>query len=195
MAKWKGRNYKLPENHGWKAAPGNKIFVADRGTMQFEYPKDWVVSPGESGSIRFFDQEEADADIRLEVSVIYVPPIDWSGLPLAKLIDDVAISEGPRNLTNRGPFHQTRRPNLEVAWLEVDFNDPEEDRLAHSRVCLARGPGAYSFITMDFWPEDTGRAHKVWNAVLKTLKLDGRRQDRLKLDGHTQDPPLKFNMN
>ena len=52
MAKWKRRTYKMPQDHEWKAAPGNKIFVADRGAMQFEYPKDWILSFGESGSIK-----------------------------------------------------------------------------------------------------------------------------------------------
>ncbi len=182
------RTYRLPNNHGWKAGPGNAIFVADRGAMQFEYPKDWILSPSAGGSIRFFDQEEADADIRLEASLIYVQPIDWTGLPLPKLIDDVAVSDDPRGLTKQGPYHEMRRANLEAAWLEVEFTDPDEDRKAHSRICLSRGPGVYAFITMDFWPEDASRAYAVWDNVLNTLKLDQRNQDRLTLSGHEQPP-------
>ena len=188
MDNWERRTYRMPENHTWSAAPGNKIFVADRGAMQFEYPKDWVVSPGDSGSIRFFDQEEADADIRLEISLIYVPPIDWSGLSLTRLIDDVALSEDPRGLTERDRFHEMRRATLEAAWLKVSFTDPGENRKAHSHICLARGPAAYSFITMDYWPEDARRARKVWNTVLNTLKLDGSNQGRLTLGGYDRPP-------
>ena len=46
-----------------QAAPGNKVFVADAGAMQFERLGDWTIKPGEGGSIRFIDRkEEADAD-------------------------------------------------------------------------------------------------------------------------------------
>ena len=120
----------LSKNHAWKAAPGNKIFVADRGAMQFEYPKDWVISSGESGSTRFFDKEEADADMRLEVSLIYVPPIDWSGLSLSQLVDDAAVSHDTRGLTDHTPYQEMKRANLEAAWLEASFRDPGEDRKA-----------------------------------------------------------------
>ena len=113
--------------------------------------------------------------------------------PLDGLLQDVALSGSERAYTGQGPFRNVRRPSLEAAWLEVDFIDPEEDRLAHSRICMARGPGIYSFITLDFWPEDAGRAHKVWNGVIDTLKLDERRN--LSLDGRAQPPPPKFSMN
>ena len=177
MAKWQKRAIRLPKNHGWRAKPGNKIFVADRGAVQFEYPGSWIVSPHEGGSIRFFDKEEPDDNIRLEVSVIHVPPIDWSDLLLTDLIEDAALSKDSRGLTNRGPFREAKRRDLELVWLEVDFIDPTEDRKAHSRICLARGPGVYSFITIDFWPEDRRKVNSVWNGVLGTLKLGEVIQD------------------
>ena len=192
--KWQQRSYGLPKNHQWKARPGNKVFVADRGKAQFEIPGDWIVSPNPdgSGSIRFFDKPEDDADMRLEMSLIYVPHIDWSGLPLVNLIEDCALSEDSRGITNRGPFQEGKRADLETAWLEVDFHDPGEDRPAHSRVCMARGPGIYSLITMDFWPEDAPRAHKVWDCVMDTLKLGG---ETLNLDGSKQTPLRRLSMN
>ena len=191
--KWQQSSYGLPKNHQWKARPGNKIFVADRGKAQFEIPRDWVISPGESGSIRFFDKpDEAEADMRLEISVIHVPPIDWSGLSLAKLLEDSAIEGDTRGLTNRGPFQERKRRDLEAVWLEVDFHDPGEDRLAHSRMCVARGPGVYTFITLDFWPEDAPRAQGVWECVMDTLKLGG---ETLNLDGTVQTPLRRLSMN
>ena len=103
--KWKKTKVQLPADHGWQAAPGNKVFVADRGAMQFEVPGDWTIKPGEKGSIRFFDRKkEADADIRLEVSLIYAPNIDWSGLPLPQLVEDAALSGDSRGLTNSRPL-------------------------------------------------------------------------------------------
>ena len=154
--KWKKHKQQLPEDHQWTAAPGNKVFVADAGAMQFEVPRKWHIgSPGENGSVRFFDRKrEKDADIRLEVTLIYAPDIDWSGLPLPLLIERTALSGDSRSITNRGPYQELRRATLEAAWLEVDFMDPTEDRPAHSRIALARGPGAYALITLDFWSDD-----------------------------------------
>ena len=177
MAKWQKRAMRLPENHGWSAKAGNKVFIADRGAVQFEFPESWVVSPHEGGSIRLFDKAEPDDDIRLEVSVIHVPPIDWSELLLTDLIEDAALSSDSRGLTHRSPFREAKRRDLELAWLEVDFIDPNEDRKAHSRICLARGTGVYSFITIDFWPEDRRQVNSVWNGVLGTLKLGEYIQD------------------
>ena len=201
--KWQERSYGLPANHQWTARPGNKVFVADRGKAIFEVPGDWTISPNPdgSGSIRFFDKpKEADADMRLEFSIIYPPlrypdtglPIDWSGLPLTKLIEDSALGGDTRGTTNRGQFQHSWRDDIEMAWLEVDFHDPGEDRLAHSRISLSRGPGIYAFITLDFWPEDAHRAHKVWDCVMETLKLGG---ETLNLDGSKQSPLRRLSMN
>ena len=192
--KWNKEKQQLPVDHQWTAAPGNKVFIADAGAMQFEVPRKWHISPGENGSIRFFDKmREESADIRLEVSLIYAANIDWSGLPLPVLIERSVLSEDYRGITNRGPYEQMRRATLEAAWLEVDFVDPTENRPAHSRVCMARGPGAYALISLDFWTEDGDRARKVWDSVLGSLKLDGTNRDRLNMDGSPRTPKLSLN--
>ena len=192
--KWNKQKQSLPEDHQWTAAPGNKVFVADAGAMQFEVPRKWHISPGESGSIRFFDKKrEEDADMRLEVSLIYALNIDWSGLPLPILIENAALSEDSRGITNRGPYQELRRATLEAAWLEVDFVDLTENRPAHSRICMARGPGAYALMTLDFWPEDGDRARKVWDSALSSLKLDGTNRDRLNIDGSLKAPRISLN--
>lgn len=193
--KWQQATHRMSEDHQWTAAPGNKIFVADAGAMQFEIPHDWVIKPGEGGSIRFFDKEdEVAADMRLEVSLFYVPStVDWSGLPLVQLIEDSALSGSARGYTDRGPFHEWRRATLEAAWLQVDFIDPVEDRLANSRICMARGPAAHALITLDFWPEHVARARKVWDAALSSLKLDGNSRDSLNLDGSHKPRRLSIN--
>ncbi len=192
--KWQKTKVQLPNDHGWQAAPGNKVFVADAGAMQFECPGDWTIKPGKSGSIRFFDRKrEADADMRLEVTLIYAPNIDWSGLPLTQLIENTALSGDPRGPTGRGPFNHLRRATLEAAWLEVDFIEAAENRPAHSRICMARGPGAYALITMDFWVDDADRARPVWDTVLDTLKLDGASRNRLNIDGSHRPAKLSLN--
>ena len=182
--KWQKSKVELPVDHAWEAAPGNKVFVADAGAMQFEVPQNWTIKQGKSGSIRFFDRKkEKDADMRLEVSLIYAPNIDWSGLPLTKLVEDSVLADDSRGLTGRSPFNHFFRGSLEGAWLEVDFVDPTENRPAQSRICMARGPAAYALITMDFWVDDAERAAPVWDSALGSLKLDGTNRNRLNIDG------------
>ena len=196
MAKKKQDKHKerLPVDHQWTTAPGNKVFVADAGAMQFEIPRKWHMKPGENDSIRFFDKKnEVDADVRLEVSLIYTPNIDWSGLPLPLLVEISALAGDSRGITGRGPFQELRRATLEAAWLEVDFIDPTENRSAHSLIGMARGPAAYALLTLDFWTEDGPRARRVWDSVIGSLKLDGTSRDRLNLDGSPRVPKLSMN--
>ncbi len=196
MAKKKRDKHKerLPVDHQLTATPGNKVFVADAGAMQFEIPRKWHMKPGENDSIRFSDKKnEVDAGIKLEVSLIYTPNIDWSGLPLPLLIETSALSDDSRGITGRGPFQELRRATLEAAWLEVDFIDPTENRSAHSLISMARGPAAYALLTLDFWTEDGPRARRVWDSVIGSLKLDGNSRDRLNLDGSPRVPKLSMN--
>ena len=192
---WQETTHQMAEDHQWTAAPGNKIFVADAGAMQFEIPRSWVIKPGEGGSIRFYDKEdEVAADMRLESSLFYVPPnVDWSGLPLIQLLEDSVLSGNSRDYTDRGPCHEFRRATLEAVWLQVDFIDPEENRLANSRICIARGPAAHALITLDFWPEHISRARRVWDGALNSLKLDGNSRDSLNLDGSHKPRRLSLN--
>ena len=169
MAHWDRQTVKLKENHGWKAKPGYKIFVADRGAIRFDLPKEWVIVPGPK-SIRFYDRQPPDDNCRLEVSLIRHPPIDWSGLPLPQLIREV-VKDGPRDTPNIGGVHALRRPDLELAWTELASIDASEHRDACSRVCLARAPNVHAVITLDFWKDDAGRLGPVWEALLSSLEL------------------------
>ena len=36
--KWQKRRFNLSDKHRWKAKPGNKIFVINRGAVHFEHP-------------------------------------------------------------------------------------------------------------------------------------------------------------
>ena len=151
---------KLRDDHTWSARPGCKIFVADRGALRFDYPQTWVVIPGEN-SINFHDRPPPDDDVHLEVSIMRLPPADWSGLPLRNLIP-AAISGDHRDIRSRG----------EIAWVESVFIDKQEkERAAHTRLCLARSGNIQTIITMEFWPEDVERAAAAWDTVLETLEL------------------------
>ena len=175
MAKWTKQALKLAEDHSWKAKPGHKIFVADHGAIRFDFPEEWVVDPG-SDSVRFYDRQPPDDNCRLEVSLMRLPPIDWSGLPLSTLIQEV-VNGDHRNLAGKGDIHSVQRLDLELAWIEVIFMDPAEGREARSRLCLARGSNLQALITLDFWPEDTAQVSTVWDEVLRSLQLGGYIQD------------------
>ncbi len=169
MAHWERQTVKPKENHGWKAKPGYKIFVADRGAIRFDVPKEWVIVPGPK-SIQFYDRQPPDDNCRLEVSLIRHPPIDWSGLPLPQLIREV-VKDGPRDTPNIGDVHALGRPDLELAWTELSSIDASERRDACSRVCLVRAPKMHAVITLDFWKDDRSRLGPVWEALLSSLEL------------------------
>ena len=169
------RVFDLPANHGWRAKPGNSIFVANRGAVYFEYPAGWVLKP-DGDSICLYDKEAPDDNMRLQVSVLRLGPdgliIDWAAMPsLASLMEASVLADDARRRTREGPMLGASRRNLEYLWLEMDFMDPAEKRKAHSRACLARGGNVQAFITMEYWPEDHAVADQVWNDMLESLKL------------------------
>lgn len=170
MAKWHKQTLKLKPGHGWKARPGYRIFVADRGAVRFDFPQDWICIPG-ADSIKFHDRPPPHDDCLLQVSVMRLPPdIDWRGLPLTHLLKE-AIKGDHRGTISQGDVVYVQRPDLEYAWIETRFIDPNEQREACSRACLARGANVQPFITLAFWPEDTERLNPVWDEVLRSLQL------------------------
>lgn len=169
MTPWTKHGLTLDRDHTWRAKPGHKIFVADRGAIRFEFPQDWLVEPGQ-GSIKFHDRPPPADECRLEVSLMYLPPIDWRDLPLARLVEEV-VGGDERKIIGRGPVHQGQRGDLELAWTELAFIDQGERREARSRICLARRGSVQSLITMDLWLDDASRFGPVWDEVLSTLEL------------------------
>lgn len=169
MAEWENEDLRLHSQHGWRARPGCKIFVADRGAVRFDYPRDWLVIPDED-SVKLYDKEPPDDDSRLAVSYLRLPPVDWSGLPVAALLE-AAMREEERPIDTWGPIGEVRRGDLELAWREVGFLDPGEKREARSRMCIARRSTLQCLITFDFWAADLEQCEAAWNTVLETLEL------------------------
>jgi hypothetical protein len=170
MPRWKQENRKLGKRHFWTAQPGCKVFVADRGAVRFDFPQDWVVVP-DSDSIKVYDKEPPKDDCVLAVSYLRIPAIDWSGLPLASLVEQASKGDS-RPISEWGEIAELRRGDLEVAWREMRFIDPGEKREALSRFCLARRGTVQALITFDFWETDQQRCQAVWEIVLKSLELD-----------------------
>jgi len=169
MTDWFDEKVKLKKGHSWKAPPGYKIFVADRGAVRFNIPQDWIVEP-DSDSIKFYDTKPPDDACRLACSYIRLPPIDWSGLRLSELVKAAAGGDD-RKFTVAGDITEQARPDLELAWVDFSFDDPEEHRLAYSRICIARGSNIQALITLDYWPEDGARLARMWREVLRSLQL------------------------
>jgi hypothetical protein len=171
MGKWTKQTYKLKPGHGWRARPGFKVFVADRGALRFDYPEDWICEP-DSESIKFYDRPPPDDDCILQVSLLRLSPdVDWRGLPLTTLLRDAVGRPGDDSRLAGEIVHITR-PDLEYAWCETWRLDPRERRDACCRTCLARGRHDLPLITLDFWPEDGARLEPVWDELLRSLQLE-----------------------
>ncbi len=170
---WKKRTIKLKEGHGWTSKPGYNIFAANRGDVRFEVPKDWLIKPTESGSIRFHDGEPPDDNCTLEMSTAILKDelgIDTSKLPLDQMVLDISKND------KRKPFfwdqaHKIDRSHVHAAWTEVHFMDPNEKRAAHSRTCVAFWSNIQVLITFDYWESDAARMTPVWDTVMETLVL------------------------
>jgi hypothetical protein len=170
MPQWKKHPLTLKDDHTWKAKPGYRIFVADRGAVRFDIPEDWVLVPGKD-SFSFHDRQPPKDDCRLEMSYLRLPPlVDWSKLPLSVLFEHL-VDGDPRAPFHKSETYTVERPDLELVWVEIMFIDPAEKREARSRLCLARAMDIQPCITMDFWPEDAERVSPVWDEVLRSLQL------------------------
>ncbi len=173
---WTREVYRLPELHGWTAKPGHTILVLDRGAVVLEFPADWFVEPGPS-QVDIRDAATAEAgSCLLAVSVLRLPPVDWTAVPLRTLLLE-AVAGDDRDRIAAGPVREAGRDELALAWTELRVVDPGEHRECRSRMCLARGNGVQCLVTFDFWPEDEARCSPIWDGVLESLRLGVRVED------------------
>jgi len=78
---WIKQTLDLKDDHRWQSKPGYKVFVADRGSVRFDVPGDWVFEPDEK-SFKFTDRKPPNDDCRLEMSFSRLPDGDWDLFPL-----------------------------------------------------------------------------------------------------------------
>ena len=186
MKKGKHGSLKLKRGHHWRARPGHRIFVADRGAVRFDFPDAWVLKMQER-SVCFHDREPPDDDCRLELSYFRLPPIDWSGMSIEQLLE-TAVGGDTRNPEGRGKTYSVRRHGLRLAWTELTFTDPVEQRPARSRVLVGLGNNVQCLITLDFWESDAARLAPAWDEVVRTLELGIHIEDPT--TGLRRDPSL-----
>jgi hypothetical protein len=170
MSEWTKQTYRLEGNYRWKAKPGNVIFVADRGAVRFDYPKEWIVEPGET--FKLHDRQPPDDTCVLQVSIFRLPKeVDWTGLPSADRLLVESLGGRDQDVAWRGSVRSERRTELELAWVESHLMDPGEKRLSISRTCLAAGGHTRALLTLDFWPEDQPRLDPIWDEIVRTLEV------------------------
>ena len=121
-------------------------------------------------SIKFYDKTPPDDDSCLAVSYLILPPADWESLSLASLVE-TATAGDTRPISDFGPIHEERKGALAIAWREMRFVDPAQQRECVSRLCLAREGRIQALITFEFWVDDTERGGQVWATVLGNLQL------------------------
>ena len=156
--------FHLPENHGWTARPGYKIFVADRGACRFDFPEDWHVSVG--SSIKITDRPPPDDDCVLEISVVPLPILDPERIPMETLLRETL--QGESNLQS---LQEKRCAGHRLISAERRGLDPPTGRAARWHYALALCPKLYAFLTFCFWEDDAGRYLEVWHNVLDSLEL------------------------
>ncbi len=130
MGRWERRRLRLKKDHGWTSEKDCQIFVADRGAVRFDFPRKWLVIPDPKGTIKFHDRKPPDDDCTLQLTVMYLrDDIDWSGLDLAMLVGKLS-AEDSREVLERGEVQHFKRGGMDVAWIEIKFLDPVENREA-----------------------------------------------------------------
>jgi hypothetical protein len=159
----------LLPRHMWQTLQGCKTIVLDRGAVQFDYPRSWFVEPS-PGSVALFDRRPSAYESRLEVSYFRSPSVDWSGLPVADVVD--RVTSKPREHATCGPLREEIRRGIELAWRDTICFSPKSPQRACFRVCVARRGGIHCLITYEFWGADRTLCDDVWQAVLETLVID-----------------------
>lgn len=168
--KWHKKAIKLPRDHAWVSRPGCKVLVLEAGAVRFDYPEAWVVIPDDD-SMKLHDKPPPDDDCRLAVSFMRIPQIDWSGLPIASLVEQAGQVD-TRAIVSREKIRAERLGPIELAWSEVRIDVPSEKREACGLLCLARKGRVQALITFDFWVADRERCLRIWRTVLNSLELD-----------------------
>jgi len=176
---WTRDTYQLPEDHRWRAPPGHKIIVLNRGAVIVECPASWRVTPGTPQTDIRDGPTPALSSCTLAVSCLQLPSADWGGLPLSQLLRET-IDAADEDRIAEGPVIGAGRGGLELVWTELCVVDPGEHREARSRMALARGHGVQCLMTFAFWPEDAERWGPVWDHALRSLRLGVRLDDPLR---------------
>lgn len=173
----KVKTLKMRDDHTWKAPAGYKIVVMDAGAASFNVPVSWVLTKMEP--LELLDKEPPDDDARIMVTLFRFPPgIDWTGLPLADLLENATNDPSMKERLESGEIKKVPRKDVEIVWKRDRWIDDENDnREAYSNIAFARSSEAQVLITFDYWVDDAKKFKRVWDEVLRSLILDRKIQD------------------
>lgn len=182
MRKWTKTTHRMAENHTWKATPGYRICVIQRGDLQFEVPQEWHITP-EENALRVTDKPPPDDDCVLQVSVLRFPPLKAGRPSLTVLLQQTIMEHG--HISTKEEIHTVPREDVKILWGEYREIDPKENRLAIWRVGMCESLTAtdrflMALFTFGFWPEDEARCASYWDHMLKTLIMDRPVEDPTK---------------
>lgn len=169
---WTKTTMKLKDNHTWKAPPGYKVVVLERGAVSFNIPGDWIVA--NTDPFEMNDAPKPDDKARLTVSYWkFKPGIDWSGLPLRFLLEESSKDRDDSKIKvlERSEIFTHERTDIELMWTQHMFDDPVEHRPAYTRIAVARGFDVTLLITHDLWVDDVENLNPMWDEVLSSLQL------------------------
>lgn len=164
---------KLKRNHTWRSKAGNSICVIDRGVVRFEYPSHWIVE-GSEGAVHLYDRPPSVESCDLGVSIFPVSADQIRELPLEDTLR--ASLSGERQPYQESAIHRSGNPEMEIAWIEQRYTDPEYKRDARFRVAIVRGP-VLCLISMNYWSSRAAGLERVWDEVLRTLIFGERIAD------------------
>src|SRR5262245_7350826 len=99
----------------WKAKPGYRILVIDRGAVRFDFPSSWMASV-DSKYVRIIDSEPPDDRCGVMVSCRRIS-LCVMNVPMVELLREVTCEDMEERPTkSRGPIIGVYRPPLEAAW-------------------------------------------------------------------------------
>jgi hypothetical protein len=162
------KKFKLKRTHGWKAKPGNSICVLDRGAVRLEFPTKWIVKQLPD-SVQIHDCEPPADNCVLGVSRFQAPQ-EAAGVPLSDLVA-AALDGDERQILATREIVEIKREDMEIAWREVRYLEPERKKDAFSRLAICRGSGVHCLITFDFWADQAAQFVPVWDEALRSLVL------------------------
>lgn len=159
----------LKKNHTWKAKPGYKICVLDRGAVRFDFPSHWITEPGD-GHIMLHDRQPSNESCDLGVSVFHYSTKEIKGgHDIRELLDNIA-KEKDREVEQQSPVHEIIRGDTRIIWFEQFYTNKEFNRAAKFRAAIAGGP-VIALLTMNYWADRAPALERVWDEVLRTLVL------------------------
>ncbi len=165
----KPQQLRLTRNHGWKAAPGHKILVLDRGAVRVDYPASWFMEMTDD-CIKLHDRKPPDDDFAFGFSYHRWPTMAAAQIPVANLVRS-GMEGDPRAFTSVSEAVTEMRIDTALAWADGYFIDPIGRREACGRFCIARRTGIQALITLDFWVSDRAMCDEHWRAILASLQV------------------------